>query len=162
MTLTCSPEGWIAKGAGQMRSAKCIWKAPQTAAEQCRQVVLAGSPQVRLRLTKTQPSYDCRGGRHKCGIQHQPDTGTPGWLPIRIIGNLRTTTTTEIEIQCTAQAQRANFVIMVSSMTPNTVQSRRPASQASAGINPLFLGDFSKCSVHFFVFVNPGILSFFS
>ena len=123
---------------------------------------LQKNPQVRLRLTKTQPSYDHRGGRHKCRIQHQPDTGTPGWLPIRIIGNLRTTTTTESEIQCTAQAQQANFLVVVSSTTPNTVQSRCPASQASAGINPLFLGDFFKCSMHFFVFVNPGILSFFS
>ena len=63
------------------------------------------------------------------------------------LGNLRTTTTTlstttGSEIQCTAQPQRANFVVVVSSTTPNTVQSRRPASQASAGINPLFLGDF--------------------
>ena len=62
-------------------------------------------------------------------------------------GNLRTTTTTlstttGSEIQCTAQSRRANFVVVVSSTTPNTVQSRRPASQASAGINPLFLGDF--------------------
>ena len=63
------------------------------------------------------------------------------------IGNLRTTTTTlstttGSEIQCTAQARLANFVVVVSSTTPNTVQSRRPASQASADINPLFLGDF--------------------
>ena len=66
---------------------------------------------------------------------------------IKIIGNLRTTTTTlstttGSEIQCTAQARLANFVVVVSSTTPNTVQSRRPASQASAGINPLFLGYF--------------------
>ena len=59
------------------------------------------------------------------------------------LGNLRTTTTTlstttGSEIQCTAQARLANFVVVVSSTTPNTVQSRRPASQASAGINPLF------------------------
>ena len=51
-------------------------------------------------------------------------------------------TTTGSEIQCTAQARLANFVVVVSSTTPNTVQSRRPASQASAGINPLFLGYF--------------------
>ena len=63
------------------------------------------------------------------------------------IGNLRTTTTTSStttgsEIQCTAQARLANFVVVVSSTTPNTAQSRRPASQASAGMNPLFWGDF--------------------
>ena len=65
----------------------------------------------------------------------------------QVLGNLRTTTTTlstttGSEIQCTAQARLANFVVVVSSTTPNTVQSRRPASQASAGINPLFLGYF--------------------
>ena len=65
----------------------------------------------------------------------------------QVLGNLRTTTTTlstttRSEIQCTAQARLANFVVVVSSTTPNTVQSRRPASQASAGINPLFLGYF--------------------
>ena len=43
---------------------------------------------------------------------------------------------------CTAQAWLANFIFVVSSTTLNTVQSRRPASQASAGLNPLFLGDF--------------------
>ena len=64
-----------------------------------------------------------------------------------LLGNLRTTTTTlstttGSEIQCTAQARLANFVVVVSSTTPNTVQSRRPASQAMAGINPLFLGYF--------------------
>ena len=54
------------------------------------------------------------------------------------------------------------LVVVVSSTTPNTVQSRRPASQASAGINPLFLGDFLSFLCFFFVFVNPVILSFFS
>ena len=61
----------------------------------------------------------------------------------KTLGNLRTTTTTSStttgsEIQCTAQARLANFVVVVSSTTPNTAQSRRPASQASAGMNPLF------------------------
>ena len=83
------------------------------------------------------------------------------------IGNLRTTTTTlstttGSEIQCNAQARLANFVFVVSSTTPNTVQSRRPASQASADINPLFLGDFLNVLFHFFAFINPDILSFFS
>ena len=49
-----------------------------------------------------------------------------------IIGNLRTTTTTlsttaGSEIPCTAQVQLTNFVVVVSSTTPNTVESRRPA-----------------------------------
>ena len=43
------------------------------------------------------------------------------------IGNLRTTMTTGSEIPCTAQARLANFVVVVSSTTPNTVESRRPA-----------------------------------
>ena len=48
-----------------------------------------------------------------------------------IIGNLRTTTTTlstttGSEILCTAQARLTNFVVVVSSMTPNTVESRSP------------------------------------
>ena len=33
ITLTFSPEGWIAKGAAQTGSAECIWKAPQAAAK---------------------------------------------------------------------------------------------------------------------------------
>ena len=49
-----------------------------------------------------------------------------------LIGNLRTTTTTlstttGSEIPCTAQARLTNFVVVVSSTTPNTVESRRPA-----------------------------------
>ena len=49
-----------------------------------------------------------------------------------LIGNLRTTTTTLTtttgsEIPCTAQARLTNFVVVVSSTTPNTVGSRRPA-----------------------------------
>ena len=76
-------------------------------------------------------------------------------VQIMLLGNLRTTTTalsttTGSEIQCTAQARLANFVVVVSSTTPNTVQSRRPVSQDSAGMNPLFLSDF----------LNPGILFF--
>ena len=48
------------------------------------------------------------------------------------IGNLRTTTTTwstttGSELQCTAQARPVNFVVVVSSTTPNKVASRRPA-----------------------------------
>ena len=42
-----------------------------------------------------------------------------------LIGN--TTTTTGSELQCTAQARPVNFVVVVSSTTPNKVQSRRPA-----------------------------------
>ena len=40
---------------------------------------------------------------------------------------LRTTTTTESELQCTAQARLVNFVVVVSSTTPNKVESRRLA-----------------------------------
>ena len=55
------------------------------------------------------------------------------------IGNLRTTTTTGSELQCTAQARPVNFVVMVSLTTPKKVESRRPAiSNASGGINSLF------------------------
>ena len=48
-----------------------------------------------------------------------------------VIGNLRTTTTallttTRSELQCTAQARLVNFVVVVSSTTPNIVESRRP------------------------------------
>ena len=48
------------------------------------------------------------------------------------LGNLKTTTTTlstttESELQCAAQARPVNFVVVVSSTTPNKVDSRRPA-----------------------------------
>ena len=48
------------------------------------------------------------------------------------LGNLRTTTTawsttTGSELPCTAQARSVNFVVVVSSTTPNKVESRRPA-----------------------------------
>ena len=46
---------------------------------------------------------------------------------IKTLGNLRTTTTTGSELQCTAQARPVNFVVVVSSTTPNKVESRRPA-----------------------------------
>ena len=51
---------------------------------------------------------------------------------VMIIGNLRTTTTpwsttTGSEIHRTAQARLVNFVVVVSSTTPNKVESRRPA-----------------------------------
>ena len=51
---------------------------------------------------------------------------------LKEIGNLRTTTTalsttTGSELQCTAQARLVNFVVVVSSTTPNKVESRRPA-----------------------------------
>ena len=49
-----------------------------------------------------------------------------------IIGNLRTrtatlSTMTGSEIPCTAQARLTDFVVVVSSTTPNIVESRRPA-----------------------------------
>ena len=48
------------------------------------------------------------------------------------VGNLRTTTTTlstttRSELRNTAQARPVNFVVVVSSTTPNKVESRRPA-----------------------------------
>jgi len=48
-----------------------------------------------------------------------------------VLGNLRTTTTawsttTGSELHCTAQARPVNFVVVVSSTTPNKVESRRP------------------------------------
>ena len=43
------------------------------------------------------------------------------------LGNLRTTATTRSELQSTAQARPVNFVVVVSSTTPNKVESRRPA-----------------------------------
>ena len=49
-----------------------------------------------------------------------------------LLANLRTTTmtlstTTGSELQCTAQARPVNFVVVVSSTTPNKVKSRRSA-----------------------------------
>ena len=49
-----------------------------------------------------------------------------------LLGNLRTTTTTlstttGSELRNTAQARPVNFVVVVSSTTPNKVESRRPA-----------------------------------
>ena len=48
-----------------------------------------------------------------------------------MLGKLRTTTTawsttTGSELNCTAQARPVNFVVVVSSTTPNKVESRRP------------------------------------
>ena len=42
-------------------------------------------------------------------------------FPVKI-ANLRTTTTTASELQCTAQARPVNFVVVVSSTTPNKVK----------------------------------------
>ena len=53
---------------------------------------------------------------------------------LRLTNNFRLVTTTTTlstttgsEIPCTAQARLTNFVVVVSSTTPNTVESRRPA-----------------------------------
>ena len=78
------------------------------------------------------------------------------------LGNLRTTTTTlstttGSEIPCTAQARLANFVVVVSSTTPNTVESRRPAVHKLRQVFNRFFKGFV-----FFHLVNQGILSFFS
>ena len=63
--------------------------------------------------------------------QHIPRK-TPSGVFLLLLGNLRTTTTalsttTGSELQCTAQARLVNFVVVVSSMTPNIIESRRPA-----------------------------------
>ena len=56
-----------------------------------------------------------------------------------LLGNLRTTTTTGSELQCPAQARPVDFVVVVSSTTPNKVESRPlQSTRASAGINSLF------------------------
>ena len=97
ITLTCSPEGWIAKGAAQTGSVECIWKAPQAAPKQSCMWSRSTAPrpdvfdwesifgegrkpeypeknsQVRLRSAETQATYDRRTGRCKCRIQRQPD-----------------------------------------------------------------------------------------
>ena len=47
---------------------------------------------------------------------------------VETVGSLNSTTTTGSELQCTAQARQVNFVVVVSSTTPNKVESRRPAT----------------------------------
>ena len=59
-------------------------------------------------------------------------TGSIRVVYIHILGSIRTKTTTLLtttgsELQCTAQARPVNFVVVVSSTTPNKVESRRPA-----------------------------------
>ena len=82
-----------------------------------------------------------------------------------LLGNLRTTTTTlstttGSEIPCTAQARFTNFVVVVSSTTPNTVESRRPAVHK---LRQVYLPVFKRFFKGFVFFhpVNPGILSLF-
>ena len=65
-------------------------------------------------------------------IQQKESRGTDILGFVLLTGNLRTTkttlpTTTVSKIPCTAQARLTNFVVVVSSTTPNTVESRRPA-----------------------------------
>ena len=78
--------------------------------------------------------WDLSGYSEKSNTQeaYLPKTRISGQIVSEILGNLRTTTTTlskttGSEIPCTAQARLANFVVVVSSTTPNTVESRRPA-----------------------------------
>ena len=63
------------------------------------------------------------------------------------LGNLRTTTTilsttTGSKLQCTAQARPVNFVVVVSSTTPNKVESRRPAIHKLQLVKSTVLSDF--------------------
>ena len=78
----------------------------------------------------------------------------------RTFGNLRTTTTTGSEIPCTAQTRLTNFVVVLSSTTPNTVEPRRPAVHKLRQVHLSVFKRFFKGFV-FFPLVNPGILSFF-
>ena len=58
------------------------------------------------------------------------------------LGNLRTATTTGSELLCTAQARPVNFVFVVSSTTPNKVESRRPESTSFGRYKSTVLSDF--------------------
>ena len=112
ITLTCSPGGWIGEGAAQTGLAECIWKAPQATAEwscmipkhstqtKCfwlgingRKTGIPGKySQVRLRSTKTRPTYERRSGRRKeTWLPQEYSTETPEWLPMRILTLTNTT-----------------------------------------------------------------------
>ena len=58
------------------------------------------------------------------------------------LGNLRTATTTGSELLCTAQARPVNFVFVVSSTTPNKVESRRPESTSVGRYKSTVLSNF--------------------
>ena len=80
------------------------------------------------RGTKTERKKKGRGGRKKRKEKKRKDSK----LLQNILGNLRISTTalsttTRSELQCTAQARLVHFVVVVSSTTPNKVESRRPA-----------------------------------
>ena len=88
-----------------------------------------------------------------------------------IIGNLRTTTTTwstttGSELQCTAHARPVNFVVVVSSTTPNKVESRRRAihklRQVYSGSFERFLESFAfsyprKCRYRSFFLLTSDV-----
>ena len=48
-------------------------------------------------------------------------------VDIRVLTTATSSTTTGSELQCPAQARPVDFVVVVSSTTPNKVESRRPA-----------------------------------
>ena len=88
----------------------------------------------------------------------------------RSYGNqaLRTTTTTlstttGSELRNNAQAQPVNFVVVVSSTSPNKVESHRIVLQSTSlgRYKSTVLSDFWS-PLHFLILVNPGIVPFFS
>ena len=81
----------------------------------CQMVSTLGVKVVRFLKTSRNSTY--QRGLHK-------------WRGRCVFNRTTTTTlstTTGSEIPCTAQARFTNFVVVVSSTTPNTVESRRPA-----------------------------------
>ena len=87
---------------------------------------LCSRPSYNVKLGSFTP-YLCNNGKEIYKKRRSTLKGV-----VLLIGNLRTTTTTlstttRSEIPCTAQARLTNFVVVVSSTTPNTVESRRPA-----------------------------------
>ena len=124
--------------------------------------------QISRRMEMIHPSVDWRRGEHE-SHDHKDAHGSrilwsvscvhsktmhslsciTSWLPhITLcyidsrLGNLRTATTTGSELLCTAQARPVNFVLVVSSTTPNKVESRRPESTSFGRYKSTVLSDF--------------------
>ena len=80
-------------------------------------VVVLKFPNVTIRTTKTVESVQLNGVVVSFVVVLKfPITTTTAW-----------STTTRSELHCTAQARLVNFVVLVSSTTPNKAESRRPA-----------------------------------
>ena len=122
--------------------------------------------QISRRMEMIHPSVDWRRGDHE---SHKGAHGSrilwsvscvhsktmhslsciTSWLPhITLcyidsrLGNLRTARTTGSELLCTAQVRPVNFVLVVSSTTPNKVESRRPESTSFGRYKSTVLSDF--------------------